>query len=97
MGIGRLLGFLFLQIIDKMSDDENFIFTPGYTKLNWSDENIASIFTSGLTPLEEWNKFFIYCNSSKGCSVQSSMITDDDVWQLSKPGLFIKNFKSVFE
>ena len=53
MGIGRLLGFLFLQIIDKMSDDENFIFTPGYTKLNWSDEDIASIFTSGLTPLED--------------------------------------------
>ena len=52
MGIGRLLGFLFLQIIDKMSDDENFIFTPGYTKLNWSDEDIASIFTSGITPVE---------------------------------------------
>ena len=52
IGTVALLGFVYLQISDKMSDDENFIFTPGYTRLQWSDEDIASIFTSGITPVE---------------------------------------------
>ena len=60
IGTVALLGFVFSQISDKISDDENFDYTPEYTNcLNYYKRSYSTEVAHDLCSIDDYLKTFV--------------------------------------